>query len=111
MEPVANPLPVRLGHPHGRLFQGSASLGAKTVIRHLAARHADEGKSLRQKPRRLEIANGRQQQAGCEISGTAEDDEDTGIRSSTHGFGSTWPPKLWRIADRSLSATLSFSRD
>src|SRR5579862_4240600 len=111
MQPVADPLSVIMGHVGGCSLQGGARLGSKTLIGQFSPRHGDQRETLWKQTRCPEIAKRRQQQARSKISPAAKDDEKTRIRGAVHGLGSTWPPKLWRIAERSLSATSSFSRE
>jgi hypothetical protein len=118
--------------PGGKLAQGLAHARSERVVRQLAARNADHGEFVRQQTRGSEIIKRRHQQSFGQIARGAEDHEGTragavrrrlrirrrsrrqGWRRDVHQpppFGSTWPPKPLRMAERTRSAKLSSSRE
>ena len=78
----------------------------------------DDRETVRQQTRRGEIVKGGNEQPAGEIAGGAEDHEAARVRytcSSRGGIrrhgcavlsGSIWPPKPWRMAERTCSAKL-----
>ena len=80
---------------------------------------ADHGEFFRQQPSASKIVERRNEQALGQVPGGTENHQDAGVSraaawaaiSAGPPWARRWPPNLLRMADSSLSAKLSFSRE